>query len=86
MALAMADVDLLDRVVTGASAVAAVDLRRVRLGLVPGLSKMERGAAGGSGCRWQAQPRFERAQPARKEPQANCQAEVQELTRPPVCP
>jgi indoleacetamide hydrolase len=34
MALAMADVELLDRVITGAKAVKAADLKRVRLGLV----------------------------------------------------
>lgn len=37
MALSMADVDLLDRVVTGAGAAAPVALATVRLGLVPGM-------------------------------------------------
>lgn len=35
MAVAMADVELLDRVVTGAAPVAAADLRAVRVGVVP---------------------------------------------------
>lgn len=36
MAVAMADVELLDRVVTGAPALAPADLHKVRLGVVPG--------------------------------------------------
>jgi Asp-tRNA(Asn)/Glu-tRNA(Gln) amidotransferase A subunit family amidase len=42
MALAMADVELLDRVIAGAAAVKAADLKRVRLGLVkPLLANMD---------------------------------------------
>jgi mandelamide amidase len=42
MALAMADVELLDRVITGAPRAAAADLKRVRLGLVkPLLANMD---------------------------------------------
>jgi mandelamide amidase len=37
MAVAMADVELLDRVVTDAAAITPVDLRSVRLGVVPGM-------------------------------------------------
>ena len=36
MAVAMADVELLDRVVTGAPALPPADLKSVRLGVVPG--------------------------------------------------
>jgi mandelamide amidase len=37
MAVAMADVELLDRVITDAPAVTPVDLRSIRLGVVPGM-------------------------------------------------